>query len=223
MMQTVIASGLDIRPIADRSPFRRYNLRRNPFGELTQQERAELAVVDPTDWLDFLQNDLAVLQFIGHCGRGKTTHLLAILRAMPHAEYVYLPEDGPQPVISQHRPLLIDESQRLSFLQLRRVFRVRGPLVLGTHRDHTRALQRAGREVVTVDVAAHHSPHRLAAILNRRLEASRVSEGEIPHVSLQHAAKLCDKFGNDIRAMEHFLYDQFQACVNEQTPWPPAP
>jgi hypothetical protein len=223
MMHSVLANGLDIRPIAQRSPFRRYNLRRNPFGELTQQERAELAVVDPTDWLDFLQDDLAVLQFIGPCGRGKTTHLLAILRAIPRAQYVYLPEDGPQPAISRHRPLLIDESQRLSFLQLRRVFHVRGALVLGTHRDHTRAIQRAGREVVTVDVAAHHSPHRLAAILNRRLEASRVTEGEIPHVSLQHAVKLCDKFGTDIRAMEHFLYDQFQACVNEQTPWPPAP
>jgi len=66
-----------------KSPFHRYNLFRNPFGELSREERAELAVVDLSQWQPYFQDDQSVLQFIGHCGSGKTTHLLAIQRFLP--------------------------------------------------------------------------------------------------------------------------------------------
>ena len=50
------------------------------------------------------------MQFLGDKGQGKTTHLLALERSLPAARYVYLPEDGPQPIIPTQRPLLIDEA-----------------------------------------------------------------------------------------------------------------
>src|SRR5262249_43157873 len=105
--------------IAPQSPYRRWNLRRNPFGELTREERAELALVDVEQHLAELRQGRTALQFLGPCGHGKTTHLLALQRELDEAVYIYLPEDGPQPPIPAIRPLLLDEAQRLSSWQRR--------------------------------------------------------------------------------------------------------
>lgn len=218
--------GQAVAPLkAPSSPYHRYNLRRNPFGELAQQERAELAVVEiQDDWLAFLGRKRVVLQFIGPCGHGKTTHLLAIQQVVfsGNAEYVYLPEDGPQPRVGSHRPMIVDEAQRLSFWQLRRILRMGGPLVFGTHNDLSVAIRRCGLEVETIDVAAGSSPERLVEILNRRVESSRLSGGTIPLISVDQASRLQTQFGANVRAIEHFLYEQFQRCVLEKTTWPPA-
>jgi hypothetical protein len=47
------------------SPFHRYHLFRNPFGELTREERADLAVADIGPWLAHLANRSSVVQFVG--------------------------------------------------------------------------------------------------------------------------------------------------------------
>lgn len=204
------------------SPYARLNLRRNPFGELTRDERAELAVVD----VDFLLTELAqgrtALQFLGPCGRGKTTHLLALGRALPGVIYVYLPEDGPQPRIPPTRPLLLDEAQRLGRWQRRWVFGQTGPLVLGSHEDHSEELTRAGYRVVTEHVA--HAVHagRLRQLLNRRIEASRAGPGPLPWIDETRAAELHGRFGADIRQIERVLYDEFQWRIQENAPWPNA-
>ncbi len=204
------------------SPYHRYNLRRNPFGELLREERSRLAIVDARPWLDLLSDRRSVLQFIGPCGHGKTTHLLAIESLLPSCQYVYLPEFGPLPHVSNQRPMIIDESQRLSFWQWRRVLRIGGPLVLGTHRDDSAFIRRAGYNVTTIDVSENHSSDKLAAILNRRIEASRLTELEVPQISKDYATRLQSKFGANVRAIEHFLYDQFQRCALEQIEWPHA-
>jgi len=217
--------GQAVAPLkAATSPYHRYNLRRNPFGELARQERAELAVVEiQDDWLAFLGRKRVVLQFIGPCGHGKTTHLLAIQQILfsGNAEYVYLPEDRPRPRVGSHRPMIVDEAQRLSFWQLRSVLRMGGPLVFGTHNDLSNAICRCGLEVETIDVAAGSSPERLVEILNRRIESSRLSGGTIPLISVDQALQFQNQFGANVRAIEHFLYDQFQRCALEKTVWPP--
>lgn len=204
------------------SPYARFNLRRNPFGELTPEERAELAMVDVQRWVEFLRGPAAV-QFVGPCGRGKTTHLLAIRRRLPSAVYLLLPETGPRPAMPDQRPLLIDEAQRLGFWQRRRVFAAGGPLALGTHGDLGPALRRSGLEVVTVELAAEGSPERLAQILNRRIEASRLTPAAVPRIELAHAVSLRDRFGSDVRQIEHHLYLQFQDAAQKGVPWPIAP
>ena len=212
----------ETKPMPAISPYHRYNLRRNPFGELTREERADLAVVDVGDWLKFLADDRSVLQFIGPCGHGKTTHLLAIERAIRKAEYVYLPEGGPNPTVSNHRPMIVDEAQRLSYWQLRRVLKRGGPLVFGTHTDHSRAIIRAGLNVCTVNVSEDSSAQQLIKILNQRVDASRHGDGLVPRITASHAIGLQNQFGANVRAIEHFLYEQLQHCISERKPWPPA-
>ena len=204
------------------SPYVRFNLRRNPFGELTWEERAELAVVETQPWVDFLRRPATAVQFIGPCGHGKTTHLLAIARSTPDAVYVHIPEVGPRPATPKRRPLLIDEAQRLGFWQRHRVFSRGGPLVLGTHDDLSRSLRRSGLDVVTVDVAADRSPERLMLILNRRIEASRLTAADTPRIDLAHAVSLRREFGSDMSKMEQHLYLQFQQAAKKGLPWPPA-
>lgn len=203
-----------------KSPFHLYNLFRNPFGELSREERAELAVVDISRWQSSFQDDQSVLQFLGHCGHGKTTHLLAIRRGLPTAEYIYLAEDGPLPPISNRRPVIIDEAQRLSFWTLRRVLKAGGPLIIGTHVDLSKAIRQAGLNVVTFNVATDSSSEQLQEILNRRIEASRLGNGTVPRISSEHAVRLRGVFGSDVRAIENSLYDQFQQYAREQRPWP---
>jgi hypothetical protein len=195
------------------SPYARLGLRRNPFGELTRDERASLAIVDITPWLPALNVERTALQFIGDKGHGKTTHLLAIHGSLPSSPYVYLPEDGPLPAIPRLRPLLIDEAQRLGRFARWRVFARGGPLVLGTHRDFSSELQRAGLQVVTIDVSAKQSPERLVQILNARIDRFRLADADSPLISISQARKLQQQFGGDIRAVESYLYDLFQAAA----------
>ena len=204
------------------SPYHLYNLYRNPFGELTRNERAELAVVDIDHSVSIATDPGSVLQFVGDCGHGKTTHLLALLRRIANAQYVYLPEDGPRPRIPEYRPLLVDEAQRLSLWQLRRVLKLGGQLVFGTHVDLSRAIKRAGLEVVTLNVARNSSVEHLLEILHRRMDASQLGHESTPRISPAMAIRLREKHGSNVRAIEQELYEQFQQHALEQRQWPPA-
>ena len=205
-----------------KSPFHRYHLFRNPFGELTREERADLAVADISPWLVHLTNPSSVVQFVGECGRGKSTHLLALAKQLSAARFIYIPEEGPSPSLPDFRPLIVDEVQRLSNWQRNRLARAGGPLVLGSHCDHTIQFQRYGLTVHTVLVAERVTPSTICAILNRRIEASRHQPGQVPSISMQFAVRLFERFGTDMRGIEHYLYRQFQAHALEQRPWPPA-
>ncbi|MCA8922357.1 MAG: hypothetical protein KDD82_11145 [Planctomycetes bacterium] len=191
-------------------PFERLNLRRNPFGELRLEERPALAVIDPGPLLAHLEPERAALQLLGDKGRGKTTHLLT-LRSVRPAPYVHLPEDGPLPAVPLDAPLLyLDESQRLPWRVRRRLFRGEGRLVLGTHEDHTRALERAGRPVVTMHAGAGLDLARLTEIVSRRIEAARRGPGPLPWIPEASLRALLARFGDDLRGMERHLYDRVQ-------------
>jgi hypothetical protein len=194
-------------------PWARCNLRRNPFGELTRQERAELAVVDVhaiTQWLD---RPRRALQFIGDCGRGKTTRMLKLANQLAGAVYVYLPNAAPCPVIPCGTTLLIDEAQRLPRAVRRMVFETGLPLVLATHRDLHRSLRRYGYEVVTEQIGEGNTPELLCCLLNRRIEASRLHPGPVPVLSDADASWLVERFGSDFRGIESYLYEHLQSQV----------
>ena len=157
---------------------------RNPFGELTVSERAELAVVDVDKYLAWLeQSSRAVLQVMGPCGHGKSTHLRALQYAWAarHAAdlpadlpaLVYFPEEGHQPALPCSRPLFIDEAQRMGWWRRRQMLGGAGPLVIGTHRDLSRELTAAGFQLMTVDLSQPMPTERLQEVLNRRIAASR--------------------------------------------------
>lgn len=192
-------------------PFAALNLRSNPFGELTREDRATLAVVDATCWLPLVTAANQALQFIGDCGRGKSTHLLALERLLPESAYVYLPEDGPLPAIPHGAPLLIDEAQRLPCRLRREAFRRGVALILGTHVDLARVLRRYGYTVSTVHVDQLVNANHLVAVFNRRVEAVRLdAKRPVPRITLDDATYLHKRFGTDIRAMESYLYERVQ-------------
>ena len=202
------------------------NLFRNPFGELTRSERAELAVVDFDGILKALcepSDEDAPRQFrrrsayqlIGDCGRGKTTRMLAIAKQFPTASYVYLPEDQPCPAIAQGEPLLIDEAQRMPDAVLRTVLKSELPVVLATHRDLAPILRRQGYHVTTEAIGLSLCPELLAEILNRRILASRRDPHRTVPVITSHQAEVwIQRFGTDVRAIEDHLYEVVQAQVN---------
>jgi len=195
-----------------RMPWSWCNLRRNPFGELTRGERAELAVVDASQIADQVSGDHTAIQFIGDCGRGKTTRMLALARWLADASYVYLPEDEPCPSIAFGRPLLIDEAQRLPKRVRKQVFATGLPLVLATHRDLARSLRRFGYTVTTQQIGNDNTPDLICELLNRRIQASCIDSAQaVPRLSLAVARGLFDRFGSDIRAIESYLYDVVQA------------
>lgn len=191
------------------------HLYRNPFGELTRSERAELAVVDADDWCDWLAGSRRALQFIGPSGNGKTTRLLALTLRFPRASYTYIPECEPCPALPSGYPLLVDEAQRLPRDARLALAQSGLPLVLGTHRNLARPLQRLGYAVLTVRIGKQNSPELLREIANRRIFSSRLSPSinnlRIPSLSLSDACKLTRRFGSNFRKAESYLYDQFQA------------
>lgn len=196
----------------DWHPWSRYNLRRNPFGELTQQERVALAVVDRSAIGQHLSRQSAV-QLVGDCGRGKTTRMLAIAAQYPEASYVYLPEDQPCPPIPEGEPILIDEAQRLPRRVWGHLLSTGVPVVLATHRDLTPVMRRFQYRCHTLEVGNENTPELIYELIRRRIEASRLCDGPVPVFSIDDARYLVQKFGTNIRQMEAHLYEQVQTQV----------
>ena len=190
------------------------NLRRNPFGELTPEERVSVAVVDISEIASQVQQSHHAVQLIGDCGRGKTTRMLVLTEALADSAYVYLFEHEPCPAIPSGRPLLIDEAQRLPRHVRRQVFASGLPLVLATHRDLRRPLVRAGYRVSTQQIGSTNDATLVHALANKRIEASRLTaEAAVPRLSMDDARLLVNQFGSNIRAMESYLYEVVQTQV----------
>ncbi len=189
-------------------PFAHLNLRRNPFGEVEPAEQGELAVVDVDRHVERLRRPGYAVQFLGDQGRGKTTHLLAILRHFPNSPYVHIGE-GQRPRIPQGHPVFVDEVNRLPRRRRRRLFHRRVSLALGTHEDFHAELTSAGFDVETVS-AGGLEVAELCRIANRRIESARRDPGPLPQLSLRTARAMIDRFDDDLRSIHARLYDIFQ-------------
>ncbi len=203
-------------------PFAHWNLRYNPFGELTQQERVELAVFDPAAVAEPLQRGQTAIQFLGDQGRGKTTRLLSLAHhlSLPPAACLYLPPwSGIQPHWWRRTLrltgdcLLIDETQRIPWWVRQLVFARRLPLLLGGHRDQTRHLRLCGYRVISYHVGTENDADHVRRVLNRRLQAARLGPGPIPEITAETAERLVTRFGDDLRSMETYLYFRLQEQV----------
>ena len=201
--------------VADWMPLSKLNLWRNPFGELSRDERVHLAVIDPSEYELCHIEQWQAVQFIGDCGNGKRTRMLCFHKHCSESSYVYLPEDEPCPSIAEGTPVLIDEAQRLPRRVMRALFSTGLPLILATHKDLRKPLEKSGYTVKTIAIGNGNSPQHIQKVLNRRIESSRLSLDPVPAISLRDATQLHERFGGDIRSIEHHLYDQYQgAAVN---------
>ena len=106
---------------------------------------------------------------------------------------------------------MIDELQRLPWRQLRQLLATGRPLAIGSHSNHRRALRRAGYRYETFQPAERFDATRLKHIASLRIEAARRNPGPLPQLSAATARSLVRRFGSDVRAIEHELYERFQA------------
>ena len=197
---------------ANQLPFQHLNLRVNPFGEWSPDELRELVVTDVEGFVAKLKEDKKyAVQFLGEKGRGKTTHLLAILRHFPDSPYVHLPEDGPLPAIPEGNFLFIDEIQRLPRRKRRRLFRTARKLVIGSHEDVADELRVADFDVDTIHVHETMDADRLWTLLNARVEKARRGPGPVPRVLHSTADRLLKEHNSDVRAIQRSLYEIFQS------------
>ncbi len=191
-------------------PFSALNLKRNPFGELSQAERARLAVTNLSEFSAKLSQTGFALQVLGEQGRGKTTHLLALKQAFPDAPYIYYAEDGPKPPVPKAPLLFLDETQRFSKQERKQIFKQNASFVIATHENHEAELKKAGLDCVTLTLSGL-SKEKLERILSARIEASRRNHGELPYFSQESIQKLIKMFEDDLRSMFDYLYDIFQS------------
>jgi hypothetical protein len=194
-------------------PYEHLNLRRNPFGEVDLDRRAELAIADVREIVSQLKSGRFAVQFLGGRGRGKTTHLLAIRAHFDGAPYMHLAQDHraiAAPEAPAGQPIFLDELQRLPRSLRKKLFSGANPLVLGTHRNFARALKRAGYEVRTVRPAGLTDATRVSGIFQRRIEHARRATGAVPTIRPDTIADLLRRYGSNIRRMEHEMYERFQ-------------
>ncbi len=191
------------------------NLWRNPFGELTTEQRAELALCDLSRELAWLRNgppgERRVVEFLGPCGHGKTSHLFALSKAFPLARYIYVPPRAVGFRLPADAQLLVDEADRLPWRARRQLMNGVDVLAIGVHRSLKAGFARRGVAVLTRDVSNLCVAATLCQIFQRRIDASTVD----PHATAltftpADAKKLIQRYGDDIRAMEHYLYERVQ-------------
>ncbi len=190
-------------------PFVNLNLRFNPFRELTHQEKSSLSVVKIENFVKRLASSCFALQFLGKKGRGKTTHLLALQKYFPDAPYIYYPENGPKPKIGKFPLLFLDETQRFKPKERMRIWQRKTTFVVGTHKDHSEEFAKAGLEYESI-ILEGLSEAKLANIIKLRLEHARRSKGNIPYLDESAIKKLIERFDDNIRSIEDYLYEVFQ-------------
>lgn len=185
------------------------NLSRNPFGELEAHEIAELAIVDPNPWLTHLQDEPALLQFIGDKGRGKTTCLRYLVAHLAPIDYIHLPEIGSRRFTIK-RPLVIDEAQRLDWFTRRTRLGDRRIRAIATHDDLSRLASKQGRQVLTIPVPCRIDHDFLLQVLRKRIERFRISDAPVPEITPNMVNELTAQFGDNLRLIISHLYDCIQ-------------
>lgn len=191
-------------------PYEYLNLRFNPFGELSNEDRSLCSVVNCDNWRNFLQKSDRAVQFIAKSGGGKTTSCISLQYHFLNSEYYRAPCDGRFKGRLKGDPLVLDELQFVSERKRERIFKRHRRLIIGTHTDLNYQLVSAGFEVLTIYPEHLVSVHSLHTIINKRIEFARRAESEIPVITIETVEKLFSRHGSNVRAVEHELYILFQ-------------
>jgi hypothetical protein len=186
------------------------NLRWNPFGAVSVEDISQLAVLQVEQFVDRLQRPGFALQFLGKPGRGKTTHLLALREYFPQAPYLHFLEKAEIPEIPPAPLLFLDDTQWLPASLCKRIFARQTSFVIGTLSDHSKELDKAGLEYISVQLK-NNTVDNVEMIIQRRIEWARRSPGPVPGVSESEIARLIQEYDGDTRAILSKLYEEFQA------------
>lgn len=189
-------------------PFAHLNLRFNPFGELTREQRAATAIVNLDDIPELLLKSRIAVQFIGEHGRGKSTHLIALHKQFNNSPYTQI-HIGDKPTFSNDDSQFIDSIEILPASRRKKIYRSTKILAITTHIDLSKELQAAGFKVISKRIFVDNEQN-IKKIFDRRIELARRDTGSLPDIDIKSVRTLITKFNDDIRAMEHHLYDVFQ-------------
>jgi hypothetical protein len=126
-------------------PYEHLNLRRNPFGRLTREEKNELVVlrIDLSPHIERLREPGYAVQFLKEGARNKTTHLLAIRQHFPSSPYIRLYADQPVPAIPDSPVLFLDWLHEMPRVDRVRLLRRDGSFAIVSHINHGREFRRA--------------------------------------------------------------------------------
>ena len=83
-------------------------------------------------------------------------------------------------------------------------------MAMGSHLDVSGELAGAGFDVETVIVADRLDAARLCEMLNRRIEWVRRDSGPLPEITIRTAQAMMARHGDNVRAIEGYLYELFQ-------------
>ncbi len=197
------------------SSYERISLRRNPFGELPREERAELARVCTAGLAAFIHGAKDVgrraLQLVADHGRGKSTLMIALhAREFPDAPFTQLHLSDPVPSPEPKAPVhFVDSIENLSWLSRRKLYSQCPTLVCTTHRDLSRELRRAGFGVHSVRVGIQ-SVDELELIVQARLDAATLDAHQSPTPTRARLEELYCIHGDDVRSIEHALYSDYE-------------
>lgn len=184
----------------------------NPFCTLTDEQWVEIGYLHPllVAGVESGRN----LQLLGAKGAGKTTALRLIAERLEDdglkVMYEYLPE-GQRYFVSETAGLdvfILDEAQRLSWWQRRRLWRVGGDmrLIVSSHEDVGRWLH----EPLTMDVEQVHTVAHWRQMIGRRLAYFARPDVARVMLSEEAIAYLHGRFAPDFRAAEFFLYEVWE-------------
>ncbi len=201
--------------------YARYNLRRNPFGEPPDDEARELLVIEGLEELrEQVQHSVegrsqrCVMQFVGHCGRGKSAHMRALHAHFSDAPWLYFAAHEPHPKLPAptRTPLLfLDETQRLSWFVRQRLWRSACTLIIATHRDHRKEFFARNVRFIHRDVGGL-TRELLDRIIRRRFHwAARDPSRPVKiEISPEQIDALIARHGDDLRAILATLYELVQ-------------
>jgi len=195
--------------------FESLNLRFNPFGELSGDQWLAASIVDIEHLVAPLRLPNVAVQFLADHGRGKTTHLRKLHQEFSDAPYIKLYIDEKLPVFPKSRLTFIDSFENANKSRRKKIYKKTNSLAFTTHSDLTDELEKRGYKVVTERVSCN-SNEKLLNILNTRIEIARNGSGDLPLLNMEKVTQLRENFGDDIRAMQYQLYEEYQLLKEKE-------
>ena len=204
-------------------PFAHLGLTRNPFGTLSRDEWADVAVLPDTVQEMVTQNTHVL--FLGDKGQGKTSLLHALRQQSVFSGLQSAYERLPHAMTTYHTRLnnldvfALDEVQRLrpwGWWPLLRQAQRGTRLLLASHGDVSGLFSLMRLPLITCHMDDLITPAHIAAVHARRIAYFTLPEADPLRLTDSAIAYLWQQHGRNLRAQESLLYEVIQQMQQPQ-------
>ena len=196
------------------------NLRWNPFGEATPEERGALAHVDVESFRQSITPACAIELRGGH-GRGKSTTLLALRHTLSPKAPLYRGRQQRSEPLPISTWVFLDEVQHIPVFKLwqfaRRMYANKGIVIYSTHANRRWLFKLAGFSIQK-HIMDYAQPEILLTLFNKRIAWAHNHQGPTPQIHPKDIQQLSTLYGDDIRGMEGHLYDSINRLKSPEQP-----